>query len=123
MNALTPSFSFDHHNNQAFPWLKKQLSRAGLRLMQTFDLRLTAALKLGYCPCPHHGTHQCDCQMIVLLVYGKSSEPVTLILHGNNGQSWLSLVKNPQQGVDPGIQLAIEQALQRNYPNRIIIKT
>jgi hypothetical protein len=29
--------------------------------------------------------------MVVLLVYGATNEPVTLILHGNNGQTWLSI--------------------------------
>jgi hypothetical protein len=29
--------------------------------------------------------------MIVLLVYGGAPEPETLILHGNNGQTWISI--------------------------------
>ena len=114
MNASTHSFSFDRPYDEVLPWLKKQLGRVGLRMMQTFDLRLTSPLKLGECPCPHHGTDKCDCQMIVLLVYGRSAMPATLVLHGQNAQSWLSLVKNAQQPVDPEIESAIEQALQLN---------
>lgn len=52
--------------------------------------------------------------MIVLLIYGKSPEPAALTLHGNHGQTRLSLVENPQQYVDPGIRSAIEQTLQRS---------
>lgn len=112
MNSLTPFLSVDRPCSEVFPWLKKRLSRAGLRVMQTFDLCLTSPVKLGYCSCPHHGMDQCDCQMIVLLVYGKWAVPATLILHGHNDRTWLSLVKNVQQPVAPGMQLAIEQALQ-----------
>jgi hypothetical protein len=28
--------------------------------------------------------------MVVLLIYGRVEEPVSLILHGNDGQTWLS---------------------------------
>jgi hypothetical protein len=72
------------------PWVSHQLLKAGLRSVQTFDLH-TARAALHDCECPHHGTDQCDCQMVVLLVYGTTTEPVTLILHGNNGQTWLSI--------------------------------
>lgn len=52
--------------------------------------------------------------MVVLLIYGKAEEPVTLILHGNNGQTWLSIVNNSIKQADRSIQLSIEQALQEN---------
>ena len=29
--------------------------------------------------------------MIVLLVYGEVAEPATLILHGNDGKTWVSI--------------------------------
>jgi len=86
-----------------------------MRAIQTFDLH-TARHALGDCPCPHHGTKACDCQMVVLLVYGNADEPATLVLHGNDGQTWISLVNDSLQHVDPSIQTAIEQALQPNSP-------
>lgn len=49
--------------------------------------------------------------MVVMLVYGDASEPVTLILHGNNGQTWLSIVENPRQSVDAKASAKIKQAL------------
>ncbi|MFH1906685.1 MAG: hypothetical protein ABIL11_04750 [Chloroflexota bacterium] len=58
----------------------------------------------------------CDCQMVVLLVYGSAPEPATLILHGNDGQTWLSLVNTPAQHADPSLQSSIEQALEANLP-------
>ena len=116
MNSLPPFFSADHPYNDVLPWLKQQLSGAGLRVMQTFDLRLTNSLKLGECACPHHGTEHCDCQMVVLLVYSSAPEPVSLMLHGNDGQTWLSLVDQPGQHADTKIVRAIHQALEIPAP-------
>jgi hypothetical protein len=75
----------------------QRLHQAGFRSVQTFDLH-TARLGSHVCQCPHHGTQACDCQMVVLLVYGAIAEPVTLILHGNDGQTWLSTPEGPASG-------------------------
>lgn len=58
--------------------------------MQTFDLH-AACHVLEDCPCPNHGTDECDCQMVMLLVFGGTKDPATLILHGHNRQTWLSI--------------------------------
>jgi len=81
--------------------------------MQTFDLR-DARLGFDDCPCPHHDTSQCDCQMIILLVYGGQAEPITLILHGSDGRTWLSLVNTLAQHADLSLQVSIKKALQIN---------
>ncbi|MBI3739212.1 MAG: hypothetical protein HY258_09225 [Chloroflexi bacterium] len=114
MNSLAPFFSANRPYTEVLPWLKRLLSRAGLRVLQTFDLHLTARLNLAPCPCPHHGTDKCDCQMIVLLIYGKEQQPVTLILHGNQRQTWLSLIDRPDQRAASSIRMSIEKALQVN---------
>lgn len=49
--------------------------------------------------------------MIVLLIYGNAPEPATLILHGNDGLSWLSLIDRPGQQADVKTVNAIHQAL------------
>lgn len=113
MNMLSPFLTLKCSCDEALLWTKKQLSQSGLRVMQTFDLH-TARHTLEDCPCPHHGTNACDCQMFVLLVYGEVVEPVTLILHGNDGQTWLSIVNNSLQYADASIRSAIERALQLN---------
>lgn len=112
MNTLPSFLVLNRPCDEAFSWLSQALSQNGLRVLQTFDLH-DARLGLKDCPCPHHGTEQCDCQMVVVLVYGNAAEPATLILHGNDGQTWLSLVNNPLQHADPVIRLVIEQALQK----------
>ncbi|MBM3182237.1 MAG: hypothetical protein FJZ86_18110 [Chloroflexi bacterium] len=110
---ISPFLSVDHSCDEAWQWTKKLLLQAGLRPIQTFDLH-TALVGLQDCPCPNHGKNECDCQMVVVLVYGSASEPATLILHGNDGQTWLSIVNNSLQHTDASIRSAIERALQLN---------
>lgn len=69
-----------------------RMERTGLQVMRTFDLHQTRMVETT-CSCPHHGTEKCDCQMVVLMVYGKSAQPVSLVAHGHNGQTWFSLVE------------------------------
>ena len=113
MNMISPFLTLDCSCDKALQWSSQNLTQNGLRVMQTFDLQ-TARQALENCPCPHHGTDQCDCQMVVLLVYGKAEGSVTLILHGNDGKTSLSLVNNSLQHADPAIQSAIVRALQQN---------
>ena len=112
---ISPFLSVNHSCDEALPWTKKQLLQAGLRPIQTFDLH-TARVGLHDCPCPHHGTNECDCQMVVLLVYGKAAEPATLILHGTDGQTWISIANNPRQRPDVKLITAIQQALEIKAP-------
>ena len=91
-------------------WAKKQLSLANLRAVQTFDLH-TARIGLRDCSCPNHGTAECDCQMVVLLIYGKAEEPVTLILHGSNGQTSVSIVDGQSQ-TDTKLMNTIQRTLE-----------
>ena len=86
------------------------LAEAGLRIVRSFDLHSARAVHSG-CTCPHHGTHQCTCQMVVLLVYGANGAPVTLVVHGHDKQTWFSLVDIPQQPADPQVRNMIAQAL------------
>jgi hypothetical protein len=99
----------------ALRWIKERLAQAGLRTMQTFDLQ-SARHAPQECPCPHHGTGACDCQMVLLLVYGEGSEPLTLLLHGNQGQTWISLVEEAQQSVVSTLGKEIREALESHLP-------
>jgi hypothetical protein len=93
---------------------KESLEKAGLRVANSFDLQ--SARTAAYpCACPHHGTADCDCQMVVLLVYGSDGGPATLVAHGHDGQTWLSLVETPEQRPLPHLKESIEQALQPHF--------
>lgn len=110
MNSLSPFLTLNCDCDEALQWTRLRLARVGLRALQTFDLH-AARQALGECPCPHHGTENCDCQMVILLVYGKEGAPATLILHGNDGQTWLSIADEPRQRVDSKLLAGIKQAL------------
>ncbi len=110
MNASPPFPTVDRSCDDTLRWLSRRLTRLGLRVMQTFDLQ-DARLPLEDCTCPHHGTDDCDCQMVVVLVYGKAAQPATLMLHGHDGQTWISLVDRPDQAADPALVAAIRNAL------------
>ena len=131
---ISPFLSINHPSDEALQWTKKQLLLAGLRPIQTFDLHM-ARLAMHDCPCPNHGTDECDCQMVVLLVYGKvadvstglntsvstlptvvNTSPATLILHGNDGQTWASIANDPQQRTDAKLINSIRQALEIKEP-------
>lgn len=90
MSTLLPFLALDQNSDQAEAWAKKILIDAGFRVVPTFDLQLARSAHPD-CPCPHHGTDKCTCQLMVLLVYGKHQEPATLVIHGQDGKTWISL--------------------------------
>lgn len=106
MSDNSPFLVLDQPCDQAVAWLEVSVSRAGLSVMRTFDLQVARHAQT-VCPCPHHGTGQCDCQMVVLFVYQAERKPVTIIAHGYNGQTWFSFVDTPQQRADPYLEAAI----------------
>ena len=89
---------------------KKKLLQGGLRALQTFDLH-TARHTQQDCPCPNHGTTECDCQMVVLMIYGETAEPAALILHGSDGQTRFSIADDPSQRIDKKLVASIKEAL------------
>ena len=108
--SISPFLSINFPCSEALSRASKQLKEAGLRTIQTFDLHSAMANAQG-CSCPNHGTEECDCQMMVLLVYGTAAEPVTLILHGSRTQTWFSLADTIVQHPNPQLEGAIQKAL------------
>lgn len=115
---ISPFLSVDHPCDETLQWAKEQLSQANLHAVQTFDLH-TARIGLHDCPCPNHGTTECDCQMVVMLVYEKSEEPVTLILHGNDGQTRVSIAETSNQNKNISTITGIRNALEGKPPTAI----
>jgi hypothetical protein len=89
MSTLSPFLTLNESYKQVDRWVRANLSRAGLRVVQTFDLQI-ARQAHPECSCPHHGTEQCSCQLVILLIYSKQEEPATLVIHGQDGTTWLS---------------------------------
>ena len=112
MSENTPFLKLEQPCDVAVDWLAAQVSRAGLSVMRTFDLQVARHAQ-AVCPCPHHGTDQCDCQMVVLLVYQVGQQPITLMAHGYSRQTWFSVVDTPQQRADPCLEAMIRQLVER----------
>jgi hypothetical protein len=114
-NMLSSFLTLNCSCEEALHWSSRIMTQSGWRVLQTFDLD-TARHALEDCPCPHHGTGECDCQMFILLVYGEAMEPATLILHSNDGQTWISLIENPNQRTDSKMISGIQEALKARTP-------
>jgi hypothetical protein len=84
----------------AIDQVTQQIRSLGLHTNLTFDLQ-EARHAHADCTCPHHGTDLCDCQLVVILVYGNSPRPATLIAHGHEGKTWFSFVDGPQHPSQP----------------------
>lgn len=112
MSALMPFLTLDQPCDQVQTWVSGQLTSAGFRVVQTFDLQ-DARLAHSDCPCPHHGTDHCNCQMIVLMVYQKQKkiDPATLLLHGQDGRTWLSMANPNLKRASHQLEAAIKHTL------------
>jgi hypothetical protein len=110
--------------DEAVDWVSKKMNQAGLSVICTFDLQVARRAQT-MCPCPHHGTDSCDCQMVVLLVYQDNRQPLTIIAHGYSGQTWFSVVDTPQQRADPHLEATIRRLLASPFlhPNHLINST
>ena len=110
MIATEPYFVLQQKWEEAVPGVVQRLAQTGYRVMCTFDL-LDARAGQAACSCPHHGTDQCDCQMMVLLVYGMETQPVSLVVHSYDEMTWFYVVNTPQQRVDARSVDVIQQSL------------
>src|SRR5512138_1729897 len=109
MSTLMPFLVLDQTCDRVLRWVSQQLTDAGFRLVQTFDLQV-ARLAHPDCPCPHHGTDECNCQMVVLLVYRKKGTPATLVIHGQDDRSWVSLANPMRKRASQHLEIAIRRA-------------
>ena len=110
MSTLMPFLVLDQTCDQVLARVNGQLTNAGFRVVQTFDLQV-ARMAHPDCPCPHHGTHDCNCQMVVLLIYRNQDEPATLVIHGQDGKSWVSLAGPVGKRANQHLEAAIRRAL------------
>ena len=110
---IFPFLSISRSCEDVIPWVKVRLTQAGLHPVQTFDLH-TARIGLREFPCPNHGIDECDCQMVIILVYDDSDAPETLILHGNGQMTWLSVADAATSNVTDSLVDVIKDILTGN---------
>lgn len=111
MSSLTPILKLNQEAEIAVVWAMSQLKARGFLVERTFDLH-AARMEHTNCPCPHHGTTKCNCQMVVLLIHGMDQQLVTLIVHGNDNQTCLSLVESANQPDGAKIMEALELEIE-----------
>src|SRR5512132_3829577 len=110
MSALLPFLTLEETATRVDTWVRATLTQAGFRVVPTFDLKV-ARLAHPDCSCPYHGTDQCTCQMVILLVYGKHENPATLVIHGQDGKTWLSLATPLETHSRHSIESSVRNAL------------
>ena len=110
MNALTPYSSLAQPISEVLRKTMQKLRDVGLQVDQTFDLQVARSHHSG-CLCPSHGTDLCSCQMVVLLVHCEGKGPVTLILHGSDGQTNLSIIDPSGEQQNIGLSAMVRGAL------------
>jgi hypothetical protein len=84
-------FSLKADSESVLAFLTTAFNDAGVQVMRSFDLQAARSAHTQ-CTCPHHGSDQCSCQMIVLLVYDNELSPVTLVVHGKDDVTHLGLI-------------------------------
>ncbi|GAB4577449.1 MAG: hypothetical protein Fur0022_01800 [Anaerolineales bacterium] len=88
----------------------QDLEKARLRVVRSFDLR-SACGSLDGNVCPHHGTAPCDCQLVVLLVYGVGATPASLLLHSHRGQTEIQCDETPEARPNSELKAQIYRVL------------
>jgi hypothetical protein len=115
MSALLPFLALDQTCQQVDVWVREELAQAGLRVVPTFDLQI-ARLAHPDCACPHHGTDACSCQLVILLVYGKQESPATLVIHGQDGKSWISFATPLETHSRQSLESSVRHTLIPRFP-------
>jgi hypothetical protein len=112
MTQTIPLLTLAYDCDKVLPEIIKALNRARLQTVRSFDLKTTRITHPSY-TCPHHGTEQCDCQMVILQVYEQGTQPTTMVAHGRGGVTYFSMVDSPQQRSDPKMAKSILRVLSR----------
>ena len=113
MNHLTSLLNLHQPTEEAVAWTMQRLMACGFQVEQTFDLH-AARMSQVDCPCPYHGTSDCTCQMIVLLVRSQKTQPVTIVVHGHDGQTCLSLVDSESNAMNKNVIRALIPVMENS---------
>ena len=113
INLNTFATSYDG----VFNWINQQLNKTGLVVKPSFDLQTAKSAHID-CSCPHHGTSNCDCQVVVLLVYSEDEGPISLVVHSQDGYSYVSMMGVPSAIGDGTLAGKIFNRLK--YPDELL---
>ena len=99
-------------------WLTSQ----GLRIVRSFDLQ-SACASFTDRICPHHGDYPCDCQLVVLLVYGAEASPASIMLHTHRGKTDVDLVDSPNNHFCQQLEKIIRRIIEDNTDFPSVLNT
>lgn len=107
---MTPLLMLKNGLTDAVQQVTTALQGAGLLIIPSFDSRHTRIEKSDI-SCPHHGTAACNCHIVVLLVYKSKEQPATLILYGQDDDTWISLAYASGLRPSAALQAQIKNSL------------
>jgi hypothetical protein len=108
MSRGTYLLTFNLDSQKAVERMMDRLAADGMQVIRSFDLQTARAAHVD-CTCAHHGKKECDCQMVVLLVYDDQGTPLTLVAHSKDNKTHFSLVVPPERAQE---RLLITKILQ-----------
>ena len=90
------------------------MEAAGFRVTRSFDLQSAreALIQPDACACPYHGTAECDCQYVILLVHSAAPQPYSVIVHGHDRFTHVSLVNSKSDPAFGKTQHKIQEMLE-----------
>jgi hypothetical protein len=107
---MAPLLMLNYIGDEAVTKIIHSLNESGLRVLVSFDSHHVRESN-SPAPCPHHGKTGCDCQVAILLVYDEEKRPATLLVHGQDGETWISLVSTMGQQPTINLESKIARAL------------
>jgi len=110
MLNFTPLLTLAQSHEEALSDVTLGLQSNGLQVVRSFDLQSACASYPGQL-CPHHHEDVCDCQLVILLIYGGVSQPVSLIAHSNDGVTQIGLGQFPNEKPNPILESRITAVL------------
>jgi hypothetical protein len=81
-----------------------------MQVIRSFDLHTAMAAHVD-CSCAFHGKDECDCQMVVMLVYDDQGIPLSLVAHGKDSKTHFALVDPPKGSQQRILKTIILQAM------------
>ena len=110
MSQRTYLLTLNLDSKNAVNWMIDRLASDGMQVIRSFDLQTARAAHVD-CTCPHHGKKECDCQMVVLLIYDHQGTPLTLVAHSKDNKTHFALVNPPERVQELILKTKILQAI------------
>ncbi len=106
-----PVITFQVDCDEVISQVTQYLLTDGYLVLESFDLQ-SAREAHSECSCPHHGTEKCNCQFVVLLVYGVDPNPSTITIHSSDQRTELTVFDAPGQQNSERLKTSVLRAIE-----------